>query len=453
MRAAQSVYAACLWLYPRQLREAHGDEMRQAFRDRCREAVRGERSAFRVLMLELFPDTLRSVGSAQVSETFDDMRPRQFWALGLLCCALIGLLFRDSLSRFTLDLAFQAKYALQRASDERDLSQHEGRLRDIGTGFLSVDSPENKALAAYAYRAVYFGRMTQLEVEQQDFDGLMIADGNRATALATQVLGAKGSVSAYALAIAVQACEVSAGCNRGEAIRQLIASDPGNGYGWALAFTWAGERHDEMAMQHAVKQLAQATRFDSYRGQIASDLLKQAQSVAPGDTDYLHSIASLVRSSGFETMGDYRNEVRVSCTPRRSTDTDPRPRWSEIHPEMQADCLRIAGLLSTSTDLGAARWGSWQVYEAELDPAARDRALHQLRDKWWWQEQASGVGINRHTKDFGWDAWTEDEWQNWANAWAPGDGEIPSVKRWLASRGLSVSAPQEFELPPWIGKS
>ena len=81
MRAALAVYSACLWLYPRPLRDAHGDEMRQAFRDRCREVVRGEQSAFRVLFGELLPDTLRSAGSEQISATFGDMQPRQYWAL------------------------------------------------------------------------------------------------------------------------------------------------------------------------------------------------------------------------------------------------------------------------------------------------------------------------------------------------------------------------------------
>jgi hypothetical protein len=70
---AARVYCAALWLFPAALREAHGDEMRQAFRDRCREVARGERSAFRVLALELLPDTLRSAGSEQLSATFGEM--------------------------------------------------------------------------------------------------------------------------------------------------------------------------------------------------------------------------------------------------------------------------------------------------------------------------------------------------------------------------------------------
>ena len=115
---------------------------------------------------------------------------------------------------------------------------------------------------------------------------------------------------------------------------------------------------------------------------------------------------------------------------------------------MQGACLRIAGLLSNSTNLAAARWGARRIYEAQTDPAKRVLALQRLRDRHWWQERAWNVGVYLHTQDHGWDAWTKAEWQNWAAAWKPGDGEIPTVKRWLKSRGMPVSAPADFEIPP-----
>ena len=446
MRAALAVYSACLWLYPRPLRDAHGDEMRQAFRDRCREVVRGEQSAFRVLFGELLPDTLRSAGSEQISATFGDMQPRQYWALGLLCCALLGLLFRDSLSRHTLDLAFKAKYALQEMRYAREQSQHEDRIRGLATALSAVDSLENKALSAYLYRSVYLGRMNQWQLLQQDFSGLLVADGDRATALAADVFGAHAG--GYALAVATQACETAVGCNRGEAIRQLTAREPDNAYGWSLAFTWAAQRHDESGMRNAVQQMAQSSHFENYQGRNTSALLKAAQTLAPGDIDYLESIASQTRSSGFAALSDFRDDIRASCRRRPAADTSDTPRWLELHPEMQGACLRIAWLLSNSTNLAAARWGARRIYEAQADPAKRALALQRLRDRHWWQERAWNVGMYPHTQDHGWDPWTAAEWQKWALAWKPGDGEIPSVKRWLKSRGMPVSAPADFEIPP-----
>jgi hypothetical protein len=42
-----------LYLFPNHFRTEYGECMRQAFRDRCREIARGERSAFKVFALEL----------------------------------------------------------------------------------------------------------------------------------------------------------------------------------------------------------------------------------------------------------------------------------------------------------------------------------------------------------------------------------------------------------------
>ena len=120
-----------------------------------------------------------------------------------------------------------------------------------------------------------------------------------------------------------------------------------------------------------------------------------------------------------------------------------------MHPEIESDCLRIAALFSRSTNLSAARWGSHRILKAQTDPALRGEALQQFRDRSWWAQQAWSVGMNQHTSDHGWDPWTNAEWLNWANTSAVGDGEIPSVKRWLASRGMSVSAPPDADLPIW----
>jgi hypothetical protein len=45
---AESVYGMLLHLYPRSVRERHGEDMRQAFRDRCREVSDGRTSAWRL---------------------------------------------------------------------------------------------------------------------------------------------------------------------------------------------------------------------------------------------------------------------------------------------------------------------------------------------------------------------------------------------------------------------
>ena len=48
-RLAEGGYALVLNLYPRRTRERHGEEMRQAFRDRCREVCAGRISTWRLM--------------------------------------------------------------------------------------------------------------------------------------------------------------------------------------------------------------------------------------------------------------------------------------------------------------------------------------------------------------------------------------------------------------------
>jgi len=451
MRVVQSVYGAFLWLYPKELRDLHGDEMRLAFRDRCREVARGEQNGFKVFVLELLPDTLRSAGEAQLSASFDQMRPRQYWALGLLCCSAFGLLYRDELSRFTLDAAFRAKYAWQDYRQSRELDIQEARVRALAKSFAELDTIEGKALAAYLYRSVYSGR-TRLHNgtlnggPRQLYLGFMVADGDRATALTAGVFSEHPA--AYPLIVAVQACEPAVGCNREAAIRRLTELEPDNAYGWSLAFKWASLRHDAASMREAIQRMAESTHYDNYQGRITRDLLRETELLAPGDVGYLADIASEARSVGFGAIDDFKHDVRYGCRRRPALDTSNQLRWLEIHPEMQDDCLRIAKVLSASTDLTSAYWGWRRILEAESIPARRDAILPQVRNSRWLQEQAWRVGVNRHRQDHGWDAWTKDEWLNWAAAWAPGDGEIPSVKRWLVSRGMSVTAPPDFEIPP-----
>jgi hypothetical protein len=447
IRLAGRVYAAALWLFPAALRQAHGDEMRQAFRDRCREVARGERSAFRVLALELLPDTLRSAGAEQVSATFGDMRPRQYWALGLLCCAAVGLLCKDQLNRYTLDLAFQAKYALRNIHEARDMAQREARVRSLAESLAASDSLESKALGAYLYRSIYTGR-DSMYVYGEDrggspFIGKLTADGDRATAAAASALGAHPD--AYPLAVAVQACELAViGCNRATAIRQLVARDPDNAFGWSLAFKWAAQHGDQQAMGDALKRMASSHHFENYQGPLTRDLIVAAQKQAPGDTDFLAVIATQARTAAYLARADdFRHDVRFNCTRRTTTEPAGSPRWLETHPESQEDCLRIAGLLSRSTDLMSARWGWRRIHAQETDPLLRAQELQRLRDtQWMWEQTVPG---SSREADGSWQDWKEAEWNQWAAAWNAGDGEIPAARRWLAARGLSAVAPAEFK--------
>ena len=70
---AERAFSALLHLYPPALRREHGVEMRQAFRDRCREAG-AVRAPARVLLFELLPDTLHGITDAHWHEGAGETR-------------------------------------------------------------------------------------------------------------------------------------------------------------------------------------------------------------------------------------------------------------------------------------------------------------------------------------------------------------------------------------------
>lgn len=448
MRGAERIFAACLFLYPKSLRDSHGEEMRQVFRDRCHEVTRGESRAFRLFALELLPDTLRSAGHEQISATFGTMRPRQYWALGLLCCAALGLLFRDSLSRHTLDLAFDVRYGLRNIQDAREMARREDAVRSLAEQLQARDGLESKALAAYLYRSIYTGRDI-MYVYGDDrggspFIGKLPADGERAAEIAAGVMGEHPDI--YPLVAAVQACEVAVGCNRAVAIQRLIERDPENANGWSLQFKWAAQHDDKSAMRAALQGMAQARYYENYQGRITRDLVAAAQELSPGEPELLAIVAKQARSASYLGTYDFKHDVRYSCTARPSGHYTYDSRWLEVNPDSWAECLRIAELLSSSTDVISARWGWRQIYRNASDDEQRAQAFRRLRDSQWLYQNFFSFGSIRKV-DGSWRDWNADEWLQWSASFEPGDGEKPAMKRWLVSRGLPATAPADFELP------
>lgn len=451
MGFAENVFSACLWLYPKQLRDAHGVEMRQAFRDRCREVVRGERSAFRVLALEIFPDTLLSAGREQFSASFDDMRPRQLWALGLLICAALGLLLQDKFSRYALDYVFKAKYAWMNARDARELSQREEKVRALAAHLQESTNVEQQALAALLYRSMYTGRTLFYynhgdgdDTDNRPFEGRLPEDGKRATSIAARVLAVRPDV--YPLSIAVQSCEPTVGCNRRAAIGQLTARDPDNGFGWSLAFKQASQRGDSAAMAVAARRMAQSSYYEDYRGRIARDLIDNSRRLSPDDAESQATVAMQVRNAAHLATEDFPHDIRRQCTPRSANTAPADRRWIDQHPDARRDCLRIARLLAGSTNLFGSRWGWKRIVSSETDPELRAQAYQQLRaSDWLWQRSMATVG----STDLGghrWAPWEPADWQQWAASWSPGDSELAATQRWLASRGHPIDPPADFQV-------
>lgn len=446
VRSALAAYDLCLWLYPKQLRDGHGDEMRQAFRDRCREAVRGERSAFRVLMLELLPDILVSAVREQVDATFGDMRPRQLWAFGLLALAALGLLTQDLYSGYVNDLVKSADRKWRQFRTIQEITHREKAVRSLAESLRSGDA-RDRALAAYLYSSMHISESRRYEYadghEAGQLKRNLQADGEHSKSAATSVMD--GASDAYPLAIAVQSCLPEAGCNVDRAINQFTRREPDNAFAWSLALTRASRAGADVAVDRALRRMAQSGYYEDYQGSLTRDLLLAAKTLAPDDEDFQTQISVQTRRARNLDWDDYHNNVRKQCGRFAYRTSPENHRWIELHPEAENDCLAIAGILARSNDLRAAWWGWQRIANSEPGLQLSSGTREGFRGiSWLMRNNQVGMNFSKGRRPT---LWKSEQWQAWGETWEPGDGEIPALKRWMAARGIPIVPPADYKGP------
>jgi hypothetical protein len=288
---AVRVYSACLWLYPKALRQEHGEEMQMAFRDRCREVAAGRSSAWRVFGLELFPDLLRSAGGAQAELGVGTHERRAFGGLILLCILAVALLTQPQWSGMASNGMHQINLYWRMAREAREMKRHEKAVTAVADELAGRGDPQSRALAALLHRTLFDQREFQyLFGADEGWQNLRFPDaGARATALAGPLL--TQAADAYTLSLAAQACAIEAGCNRDMAIRRLVAIDPDNAFGWMLAFKWSAQHQQSEGMKLALDQIGRARYFENYQGRAHRDLFAAAGRLEPGDAVLLEDIA------------------------------------------------------------------------------------------------------------------------------------------------------------------
>jgi hypothetical protein len=443
---AGRVYSACLWLYPTGLRQEHGEEMLLAFRDRCREVASGKGSAWRVLGLELFPDLLHSAMGAQVELGVGTGQRRAYGGLILLCSLAVALLTQAQWSGPVSSGLHKIELYWLMVRDVREMKRYEKAIDSVASELESRGDPQSRALAALAYRSLF----DQLEVQylyadERGFTNLRLPEeGARAAALAEPLVAQ--AADAYTLSLATQACALSAGCNRDLAIRRLTALDPDNAFGWMLAFKWASQHQQPKQMQLALEKIGSARYYENYQGRAHRDLFAAAARLRPDDSELLRDVANHAEILWQVDTGDFENDIRVQCSLREGGNIPVH--WVQLHPENRADCLHLARLLVGSTDVWGATWGWRQLARAgEVTTAPQMQAR---RDAiWLYRGSAASRGQTRNSddpNDHSYRPWGPAEWKMWAEAWKPGDGQTPSMRRWLNARGLPTTAPDSFQV-------
>jgi hypothetical protein len=449
--AAARFYDACLWLYPRALRDAHGDEMRQAFRDRCREVARGRRSGLQ-FAVELAPDLFGSATRAQL----DAGRGNDARVIpGLLI--LVGLALALATQPLWSGSAVNGMKAVESIwlmwREQREVSRADAVLQRLSGELVATKSPDAVATAALLQQA----RAEQVRWYAAPLLGEPSWDANaqphtlyfsEAAADASQLAGrvAAGHAQAPALAIAAQACTIRGGCKVDFVIGRLLAAEPRNALGWMLAFKRASQRGDDAAMQAALQGAAAADYYDSYKARVYALLQRQLAASGEVDAETSAILAEHVTRMRQVPTADWHNDLRSRCS-FGNWPTPPTTRWLDAHPESRAGCLRVAGVLAGSTnDLEASLWG-WRQLRRVHAPITPE-GVRAMRDAAWLQRVALRAGIHPDVQGHGWTPWTASDWARWNASWAAGDGDLPSLQRWLQAQGQSAHAPAGFDAFP-----
>jgi hypothetical protein len=437
---ALKAYDACLPLYPREVREAHGEEMRQAFRDRCREVARGQRGAWQWFG-EMAPDLIGSAARAH-ADVGGKADGRVLPGLSLLVLLAAALATQSRWSIATTDAMKSAGRALDVARATREWNHERAFVAETTASLLAQGDQESLAVAALLQRGQFDQRWLDPVLWQND--GPMRAHlpdaGAKATSLAAPIF--TGQPSLGALAISAQACSVGAGCNEDSAIRRWLARDPDNAYPWMMSFKRASRRGDEAGMQHALAGVAKARYAQSHMAMVQRVLLARVTADAPGDREAFADAAAQFRGMQGVLTDDLPNDMVVRCSllPRLYG----KARWIDEHPEAQPACMHLAGLLAASSDAWASMYGWRQLKRSgiEMTPAR----VQAWRDAGWlYSNVAWRVGGESTTAGQPAQPWTLEQWQRWNAAWAPGDGEVPALRRWLRANSLPEHAPADYD--------
>lgn len=443
-RIALRLYSACLYLYPPRLRQAHGQDMRQVFRDRCRELAARGQSPWR-LLAENVPDLASSLGESHLAAARGaDARPRILAGLAMLAMLALTLATQARWSGDLLEVMDKAQWSWGFVMEAREFKRQERQVGRVAGELAARPEASSQALAAVLHRSLYDQRMawhfagadttrpTTLRVSQE---------GELASRLAGRL--ASTGTDGYTLGLAVMACSIEAGCYRDRAIRRLLAVDPGNAFGWMQAFKWASAHGDADGMAAAMAGIGRSNYYDDRMARMYRELFDAAGQVAPGDTGLLADIttqAMLVQNIG---TGEYRHDARLHCLASASTQ-DGEPRWIDRGADARAQCRQLGRVLAASGSLQDVNWARLLLKDelASLPPVVR----RNLDDAPWiglqMYRHRLEIGRHLHADGRGWEPWDEADWRQWAAAWGA-DGEIASMKRWLASRGIAPESSQD----------
>jgi len=400
---AEAMYALLLQLYPRRIREDHGEEMQQAFRDRCREAAEGRISAWQLLCLETVPDFATSIAGAHMDHPQTSRMRSALVALALLS---VVFFFQDAISARALDVYFAGKLRWLHWNEQRAFARDEAQVRALADQLAASDAPHDRAFAAYVYALnsasrSYSATYTAGAAESIAFDPVS-EDSDRSRRMRDSLRAGDAETTRLVLA----ACRIDVDCNREAFARRLTVIEPQNAYGWSELLKMHSHAGDDAAVVADLQQVGKSRYYDEGLAGSREALFASAQRIAGRDAEALAALGRQLTRGSLMTSDEFNNTLRYKCSLPWPNDTS-RP-WLPQHPQAFANCRHAAVLAAQSHSDWESFWG-WRWLDHNHSTAQTQAGLEAARHRM--QEVPGWTAVGER-----WWQWDDDQWLQWARA-------------------------------------
>jgi hypothetical protein len=402
---ADAVDGALLHLYPRALRERHGEVTRQAFRDRCGEVASGHTSAWRLLCLEMAPDFATSIAGAHMDHPHTQRMRASLAALALLFAAFF---FQDSLSTRTLDAYFAAKLRWLHWNEERAFARDEARVRVLSERLAASPVEHDRALAAYVFALNSASRSNSTTYAIGAGEAMRFAPVKADADRSMHILATLHPKDAETTRLALAACRISVGCDRKPFARQLTQVEPQNAYGWSELLKVHSHAGSEAEVIEDLRRVGRSRYYDQGLAGSRESLYGIASRISGGDADALAALGRQLHRGAWMNSDEYTDTLRYKCA--LPWPNDPvTPAWLALHPQSRGDCRQAAVLSAQSRSEWESAWG-WRWLDLDHSTPQTRAGLLAAR-----QRMRQLPGGTFHGDDYYWD-WTDDQWLDWARA-------------------------------------
>ena len=401
---AEAAYGALLRFYPREIRERHGEEMKQVFRDRCREVSEGRVSLWQLLCLETVPDFATSLAGAHMDHPHTPRIRASLVALALLSAVFF---FQDTISARTLDAYFAGKLRWLHWNEQRAFARDEAQVRALADRLAASDAEHDRALAAYVYALNSASRSYTATYAQGAGETLGFEPVAEDAGRSRQVRNSLQAGDAETVRLTLAACRIEFGCNRETLARRLTQIEPQNAYGWSELLKVHSSAGNEAAVIADLHEVEKARFYDEGLAGSREALFATAQRIAGRDAEALAALGRQLMRGALMSADEFNHTLRYKCALPWPNDTVVRP-WLPQHPEMRAACRHAAVLSAQSRSDWESVWG-WRWLDLDHSTPQTRANLEAARQRFQSIPGETLVGERYWI-------WDDEQWLAWAQA-------------------------------------